>query len=106
MTKLRTLAIVAPAFMLAAAAPGPYSPNDPGFGSSVTDMISTQAVDMTPEYAGVPIEGGNGKRATDAYRRYKNGNVKKLLSVTGEAAVGAQGGAIEQIVTTPPQPNQ
>lgn len=105
MTKLQALAIVAPAFILMAAAPAPYSPKDAGFGSTVDAMISAQAVDMTPEYAGVPLEGGNGKRAADAYRRYQSGNVKKLLSVSGDAAVGTQGGAVEQIVTTP-QPNQ
>lgn len=102
MIMLRTLAIAAPAFMLIAAAPGPYSPTDPGMGSSVTNMISSQTIDMTPEYSGVPMEGSDGKRAVDAYRRYQSGNVKKLLSVTGQAAVGGQGGAVEQIVTTPP----
>jgi hypothetical protein len=105
MTKLRALAIAAPAGLLMAAAPAPYSTDDAGFGSTVDAMISAQAIDMTPEYAGVPMEGSNGKRSADAYRRYLSGNVKKLLSVTGKAEVGSQGGAVEQIITAP-QPNQ
>jgi hypothetical protein len=102
MNRINTLFLVAPAFMLMAAGPAPYSPEDSGLGQTVDSIIAAQTIDMEPEYAGVPLEGGNGKRSTDAYRRYQSGNVRKLLSVTGEAKVGAQGGAIEQIVTTPP----
>jgi hypothetical protein len=101
MTKLRALAVAAPSFILMAAAPAPYSPSDDGLGSTVDAIIAAQTIDMTPEYAGVPMEGSNGKRAADAYRRYLSGNVKKLLSVSGESKVGAQGGAIDQVVVTP-----
>lgn len=105
MNRTNALFIVAPAFMLMAAGPAPYSPQDSGLGQTVDSIIAAQAIDMEPEYAGVPMEGSNGKRSVDAFRRYKNGTVKKLLSVSGEARVGDQGGAIEQIVTTPPPAN-
>jgi hypothetical protein len=105
MNRINALFIVTPAFMLMAAGPVPYSPKDSGLGQTVDSIISAQAIDMDPEYAGIPLEGSNGKRSVDAYRRYQSGNVKKLLKQTGEAQVGAQGGAIEQIITTPPQGN-
>jgi hypothetical protein len=105
MNKIRALAVAAPSFILMAAAPAPYSPKDAGLGSTVDNLIAAQTIDMTPEYAGIPMEGSNGQRAADAYRRYLSGNVKKLLSVTGTAEVGSQGGAVDQIVTTP-QSNQ
>jgi hypothetical protein len=102
MNRINALFIVAPAFILMAAGPAPYSSRDNGLGETVDSIIAAQAIDMDPEYAGVPLEGGNGKRSVDAYRRYQSGNVKKLLKQTGEATVGAQGGATEQIITTPP----
>lgn len=102
MNKIHAFAFVAPAFLLMAAGPAPYSPKDSGLGQTVDSIIAAQTIDPDPEYAGVPLEGGNGKRSVDAYRRYQSGNVKRLLSVSGEAKVGGQGGAIEQIVTAPP----
>lgn len=105
MIRINALFILAPAFMLVAAGPPPISRNDPGFGIIVDSNIVAQVVDMNPEYAGVPMEGGNGQRSIDAYRRYQSGNVKKLYKQTGESAVGEQGGAVEQIVTTPQQGN-
>jgi glycine betaine/choline ABC-type transport system substrate-binding protein len=102
MNKSNALLFVVPAFMLMAAGPVPYSPQDSGLGQTVDSIIAAQAIDMYPEYAGVPLEGSNGKRSVDAYRRYQSGNVKKLLKQTGEAQVGSQGGAVEQITTPPP----
>jgi len=102
MNKRIALFTLAPAAaLLVAAGVPPYSRTDPGFGQTVENNIVGQAVDMTPEYAGVPPEGSNGKRSTDAYRRYQSGNVKKLLSVTGDAKVGQQGGATDTVVVTP-----
>jgi hypothetical protein len=68
---------------------------DREFGSTVNHNVVAQAVDMTPQYAGVPIEGGNGQRSADAYKRYLKGNVKALAKVTGSTAVGGQGGAAD-----------
>lgn len=103
MNKHIALFALAPAtlLILAAGAP-PYSRTDPGLGATVENNIIAQVIDMTPEYAGVPPEGSEGRRSTDAYRRYKTGNVKKLLSVTGDSKVGSQGGAAgETVVVTP-----
>jgi len=86
--------------LFAALGDKPISRADPNFGLTVDANINAQAIDMTPEYAGVPMEGASGRRSADAYRRYQTGNVKKLLTVTGEAAVGAQGGANENVTIT------
>jgi hypothetical protein len=101
MYRINTLCVLAPAFILVAAGPAPLSRVDPGFGLVTDGNIAAQTVDMRPEYAGVPIEGASGQRSADAYRRYQTGNVKKLYKTTGESAVGQQGGAVEQVVTTP-----
>jgi glycine betaine/choline ABC-type transport system substrate-binding protein len=106
MKKRIALFTLAPAtVLLMAAGVPPYSRTDPGFGQTVENNIVGQVIDMTPEYAGVPLEGSNGKRSTEAYRRYQAGNVKKLLSVTGDAAVGQQGGATDTVVVTPAPSN-
>lgn len=104
MTRLIALGALSPAaLLLVAAGAPPYSKADPGFGQTVESNIVAQTVDMTPQYAGVPSEGSNGKRSVDAYRRYETGNVKKLLTVSGSSIVGGQGGANEQVtVITPP----
>lgn len=104
MNKRIALLSLAPAtLLLMAAGVPPYSPTDPGFGATVENNIVAQVIDMTPEYAGVPGAGSDGKRSTDAYRRYRTGNVKKLLSVTGDSKVGAQGGAAgDTVIVTPP----
>lgn len=66
---------------------------DPEFGAVVNHNIVTQVVDMNPQYAGVPMEGSNGKRAAASYKRYQSGNVRALQRVDGTAKVGQQGGA-------------
>lgn len=69
---------------------------DPEFGSTVDHNIVAQTIDMNPEYAGVPIEGGSGRRSAAAIGRYQAGEVKPLLKVTGESEVGKQGGATDK----------
>lgn len=68
---------------------------DPEFGATVNHNVVAQAVDMDPQYAGVPIEGTNVQRAVDSYRRYLKGNVKALAKVEGSSKVGGQGGAVD-----------
>ena len=67
--------------------------SDRHFGNTVNGNIVTQTVDMNPQYAGVPIEGGSGQRSVDAVRRYMQGNVKELYRSDLRAEVGKQGGA-------------
>ncbi len=54
---------------------------DPDLGYSVRRAVVAQAVDMTPTYAGVPIEGTNGVRSSDAQRRYLKGDPAKLGNI-------------------------
>jgi glycine betaine/choline ABC-type transport system substrate-binding protein len=97
------LLVLAPvAALLVAAGPAPYSRTDPGFGMTVETNIVAQTIDMTPHYAGVPLEGSDGRRSSDAYKRYQTGTVKKLLQSTGDAKVGSQGGATETTTVTTP----
>lgn len=67
--------------------------SDRHFGYTVNGNIATQTVDMNPQYAGVPIEGGSGQRSVEAVRRYMQGNVKELYRSDLRAEVGKQGGA-------------
>lgn len=101
MKPVALIAVVPAALLLIAAGPAPYSRTDPGFGQTVETNIVAQVIDMTPEYAGVPSAGSNGKRSADAYKRYQTGDVKKLLTVSGDAKVGAQGGAADSVTITP-----
>lgn len=55
---------------------------DREFGGVVQHNIVAQVVDLEPQYAGVPIEGGSGERSVDAVKRYNKGAVKELLSNT------------------------
>lgn len=100
-TSIVLIAVAPATLLLIAAGPAPYSRTDPGFGQTVETNIVAQVIDMTPEYAGVPGAGANGKRSADAYKRYQTGDVKKLLTVTGDAKVGSQGGASETVTVTP-----
>ncbi len=70
LSKLRQSALVV-ALLLPAACAG-----DPAVGTAVQRNIAFQAVDLDPQYAGVPIEGGNGQRSVDAVKRYNSGTVK------------------------------
>jgi hypothetical protein len=66
---------------------------DKAFGCTVQRNIEVQTVDMDPKYAGTLMEGGVGKRSTDAVRRYQTDKVRPLIRVDGRTQVGAQGGA-------------
>ncbi|WP_439534282.1 hypothetical protein [Polymorphobacter sp.] len=68
---------------------------DPDFGYSVRRNGVLQVVNMQPVYAGVPMEGGDAVRATDAQRRYLRGQSKTLLKVDGKSGIGEQGGATD-----------
>lgn len=65
-------------------------------GYAVADNIVVQVVDMNPQYAGVPIEGGNGDRSVAAYRRYKDGKVKEPITVGSKGTGGGGGGGSPQ----------
>ncbi len=52
---------------------------DKELGAVNQHNIVAQAVDLDPQYAGVPIEGGSGQLSADAVNRYRKGAVKALL---------------------------
>jgi len=83
----KSIVIMLPIFGLGACA------GDPQMGTAVTHNMVAQVVDMDPKYAGVPMEGTNGRLSADAYNRYLKGNVKALTKVDGNTRVGGQGGA-------------
>jgi hypothetical protein len=56
---------------------------DPDLGYAVRRAVASQAVDMNPTYAGLPIEGGSGVRAIDAQRRYLKGEPRVLGKIDG-----------------------
>ncbi len=60
-------------------------------GNAVENNVAVQTVNMTPQYTGVPIEGGNGHRSSEAYKRYLTGTVKKPDSTGSRNSMG--GGA-------------
>jgi hypothetical protein len=66
---------------------------DPDLGYSVRQAVVSQAVDMNPNYAGLPIEGSSGVRALDAQRRYLKGVPRPLAKVDakGNEAAGDSG---------------
>ncbi len=67
---------------------------DPDLGYSVRRAVVSQAVDMNPSYAGLPIEGSNGVRAFDAQRRYLKGAPRPLARIDGRVdQTGASGAA-------------
>jgi hypothetical protein len=58
--------------MLAGCNPGTIEPAltiSPGFGESVSHNIAAQVINPQPVYTG--LQGGNGRRAADAYARYE-----------------------------------
>lgn len=69
---------------------------DPQIGAAVTNNIAAQAVDLNPQYAGVPIEGGNGERSVNAYRRYLKGVVAPAVKSDPKAPAAMAGGAPQQ----------
>jgi hypothetical protein len=75
--KLRRLAWASGPLLLAGCV------NEPPIGQVVQHNILAQVVDMDPQYAGVPIEGGNGQRTVDAIRRYNAAAARPLQSSAG-----------------------
>lgn len=66
---------------------------DTQMGAAVANNIAAQTVDLDPQYAGVPMEGSNGERATNAYRRYLKGVVAPLQKPDGKNPGTMAGGA-------------
>lgn len=64
------------ALVLATVLPG--CAEDPELGMVIDRTIAQQAVDMHPQYAGVPAEASNGERSAAAMARYRSGKVKAL----------------------------
>lgn len=78
----------------------PVLAQDKGLGLVVQNNIAAMTVDLTPSYAGVKMEGGDGQVADNAVTRYRMGRVKPLqpLSATtnpgaANSPQGAAGGA-------------
>ena len=74
-----TILFMAPLLLLGACA------TDREFGEAASHNIAAQAVDMNPQYAGTPIEGGDATRGAEAYRRFLNGNVKTVMRPDNKA---------------------
>lgn len=73
--------------ILAAALPVPAAAGDPQFGVVTGGNIAAQAGPI-PTYAGVPMEGSDGRRASRAANRYRRGMVTPL-TLPRAATVGA-----------------
>lgn len=83
-------------FILSVAAlAAPAAASDPVLGAAVQANVVAMTVDLTPAYANVKIEGGAGTLADGAVSRYRSGQVKALIPLSGKSAVGAvtSGGA-------------
>lgn len=74
------------ALMVSVAAPAAAA--DKGLGLVVQNNIAVMAVDLTPSYANVAIEGGTGMLADTAITRYRQGKVKPLLPLSGTSTLG------------------
>ncbi len=69
---------------------------DPQIGAAVTNNIAAQTVDLNPQYAGVPMEGSNGERSVNAYRRYLKGVVAPLVKAEAQKAIPTMAGGAPQ----------
>ena len=79
---------------------------DKGLGLVVQNNIAAMAVDLTPSYANVKIEGSDGLLADSALTRYRTGRVKPLMPLSGRSNLGdasstAAGAAGAQAQTGP-----
>lgn len=72
---------------------GPATAQDKGLGLVVQNNIAAMAVDLTPSYANLKIEGGDGMVADAALTRYRTGRVKPLLPLSGASGLGTAGAA-------------
>lgn len=66
----------------------PATATDKGLGLVVQNNIAAMAVDLTPSYANVKIEGGDGQLADAAVTRYRAGKVKPLVTLSGTSSLG------------------
>ncbi|WP_156256137.1 hypothetical protein [Sandarakinorhabdus oryzae] len=91
------------ALMVSVAAPAAAA--DKGMGLVVQNNIAAMTVDLTPSYANVAIEGGNGQLADAAITRYRQGKVKALLPLSGDSKLGQSqsGGAAAAAPTSGPR---
>ena len=62
--------------------------SDKGLGLVVQNNIAAMAVDLTPSYANVKIEGSDGLLADGALTRYRTGRVKALMPLSGRSTLG------------------
>ena len=62
--------------------------SDKGLGLIVQNHIAAMAVDLTPSYANVKIEGSDGLLAEGAISRYRTGQVKALRQLSGTGNLG------------------
>ena len=76
------------ALMISVAAP--VTAQDRGLGLVTQSNVAAMAVDLTPSYANVKIEGGDGMLADSAVTRVRTGNVKALLPLSGKSELGQQ----------------
>lgn len=76
------------ACLASVAVAGAASATDPKLGLSVQNNVAVMAVDLTPSYAGIKIEGGAGALAESAITRYRTGRVTPLQSLGGTSVLG------------------
>ncbi len=69
---------------------------DPQIGAAVSNNIAAQTIDLNPQYAGVPLEGSNGERSVNAYRRYLKGVVAPLVKAEAQKATPTMAGGAPQ----------
>jgi len=69
------------------------APLDVGLGESLRYHMAMQVVDPHPKQETDLVEGGNGQRAADAVKRYREGKVKEPRPITtANTALGTGGG--------------
>jgi hypothetical protein len=75
-------------FLVLLVAAAPAAAIDRDLGISVQTNIAAMTVDLTPAYANVPMEGTNGRLGDSAVSRYRAGQVKPLLPLSGKSDLG------------------
>jgi hypothetical protein len=86
---MRSLSLLA---LTVACVAAPAAATDRDFGISNQNNIAAMAVDLTPSYAGVKLEGSNGTVVDAAANRYRKGQVMPLLPLSGRGGRGGGGG--------------
>lgn len=82
---------------------GPATAIDKGLGLVTQNNIAAMAVDLTPSYANVKIEGSDGFLADSALTRYRTGRVKPLLPLSGASNIGTAAAAAAGAAAAPQQ---